>query len=102
MFAWSSDKSIARSYLLRGMARCLLFLVLTAGTALHLFGQRLQQRRPAQSNNISNGLDALGVGQPSSVRAILLLYSGKSPSEPQAEELDATLRKIPENIHDRV
>jgi len=102
MFAWSSDKSIARSYLLRGVTRCLLFLVLTASPALHLFGQRLQQRRPAQSNNISNGLDALGVWQPESVRAILLLYSGKSLSKPKAEELEATLRKNPEKIDERL
>ena len=101
MFAWSSDRTIARSYLLRGSARCLFFLVLTTSTAWYSFGQRLQQRRPPQPN-ISNGLDALGIWQPESVRAILLLYSGKSLSKPKAEELEATLRKTPEKIDERL
>src|SRR5215510_8322560 len=102
MFAWSSDRTIDFSYWLRGAARCLLFIVLTTSTAWHSFGQRLQQRRPPQSNNISNGLDALGIWQPESVRAILLLYSGKSLSKPKAEELEAALRKSPEKIDERL
>ena len=61
-----------------------------------------QQRRPRQSNNISNGLDTLGLLQPESVRAILLLYSGKSASKAKAEELEDTIRKMPGKVDERL
>jgi tetratricopeptide (TPR) repeat protein len=44
----------------------------------------------------------LGLWQPESVRAILLLYSGKSVSKAKAEEFETSLRKTPEKIDDRV
>src|SRR5438067_1186208 len=88
--------------MLTATVRCFLFLVLAAGIVPNLAGGELQQRRPRQSNNISNGLDALGLWQPESVRSILLLYSGKSLSKPKAEELETTLRKTPEKVDERL
>jgi tetratricopeptide (TPR) repeat protein len=76
--------------------------LLVAGIEQPSFGLPLQQRRPRQSNNISNGLDAVGFWQPESVRAILLLYSGKSLSKPKAEEFEATIRKTPEKVDERL
>ena len=65
-------------------------------------GLHAQQRRPRQQNSIANGLDALGLWQPESVRSILLLYSGKSLSKAKADELETALRKTPEKIDERV
>lgn len=79
----------------------LLFAFVTAMDG-HSFGLEAQQRRPRQSLSIPNGLDTLGQWQPESVRAILLLYSGKSLSKQKAEELDATLRKMPDKIDERL
>jgi len=62
----------------------------------------LEQRRPRPSSNVGSGLDALGLWQPESVRAILLLYSGKSLSKSKSEELEAALRKTPEKVDDRL
>ena len=88
--------------MLRTTIRCSFFVVLAASAAAESFAQGLPQRRPRQSSNTSSGIDALGLWQPESVRAILLLYSGKSLSKPKAEELESTLRKTPEKIDERL
>src|SRR6185503_19194072 len=81
---------------------CFLLFVLAASVDANLFGREFEQRRPRPSNNIPNGLDVLGLWQPESVRAILLLYSGKSLSKAKADELETTLRKTPEKVDERV
>jgi len=68
----------------------------------HAFARESAQRRPRSSNDGANGLQALGLFQPESVRSILLLYSGKSASKQKAEELEATLRKSPDKIDERL
>jgi hypothetical protein len=88
--------------MLRRAVQCFLLLVFSASVNQHSFATELQQRRPKPANNISNGLDALGLWQPESVRAILLLYSGKSLSKLKAEELETTLRKTPDKVDERV
>jgi hypothetical protein len=85
--------------MLRVTVRRFLFLVLAASIVPHSFGA---QRRPRPSTNIPNGLDTLGLWQPESVRAILLLYSGKSISKTKAEELEAALKKDAEKIDERL
>ena len=78
--------------------RCIVGILLLA-----LVGSLEAQRRPPrQSNNISNGLDTLGLWQPESVRAILLIYSGKSLSKPKADEYETMLRKTPEKVDERI
>src|SRR5499426_1925258 len=86
----------------RATLRCFLFLALAASVDRYSFSRELQQRPSRPSNSISNGLDTLGLWQPESVRAILLLYSGKSVSKPKAEELESTVRKTPEKIDERL
>jgi len=86
----------------RAMVRSVLIIVLAASVLPHSFALELEQRRPRPSNNISNGLDVLGLWQPESVRAILLLYSGKSLSKAKAEQLEAELRKTPDKVDDRL
>jgi tetratricopeptide (TPR) repeat protein len=44
----------------------------------------------------------LGLWQPESVRAILLLYSGKTLTKSKADELEADVRKTPEKIENRL
>src|SRR3989442_3537937 len=88
--------------MLKRAVRCCLLLALVAGVNQYSFGGEPQQRRSRPPSNISNGLDALGLWQPESVRAILLLYSGKSLSKPKADELEATLRKTPEKVDERL
>jgi len=68
-------------------------LLVTAGR------QPLQRERPS---SVANALDALGLLQPESVRSILLLHSGKSLLRSKANELEAALRKDPNNIDDRL
>jgi hypothetical protein len=83
--------------------RCCLILVLAAITVPQSFGRA--QRRPRPPSSLPsgpNGLDTLGIWQPESVRAILLLYSGKSISKPKAEELENSVRKDPDKVDDRV
>jgi tetratricopeptide (TPR) repeat protein len=77
-----------------------LFLVV-ACLARPSFGREVQ-RRPRQSNDISSGIDSLGLWQPESVRAILLLYSGKNLTKPKADDLEAAVRKNPEKIDERL
>jgi tetratricopeptide (TPR) repeat protein len=62
------------------------------------------QRRPAPPRPQSgiSGLDALGLSQPESVRAILLLYSGKAVSKAKAEEMETELKKNPDKIDPRL
>src|SRR5438093_13039730 len=88
--------------MLRTTIRCSFFVVLAASAAAESFAQGLPQRRPRQSSNTSSGIDALGMWQPESVRAILLLYNGKSLSKPKADELEADVRKTPDNIEPRI
>jgi hypothetical protein len=80
-----------------------LFLTLLAMIAgLDAFSGELEQRRPRQSSNVSNGLDVLGLWQPESVRAILLLYSGRNLSKVKAEEFEAALRKSSDKVDERL
>src|SRR5438477_4960196 len=73
-------------------------LLLTAG--LNAAGrERLQRERPS---SVASALDALGLLQPESVRSILLLHFGKSLLRSKARELEAALRKDPNNIDDRL
>jgi len=85
--------------MLRGTVRSFLFFLLAASIVPHSF---VAQRRPRPSSNIPNAFDSLGLWQPESVRAILLLYSGKSISKSKAEELETSLRKDQEKIDDRL
>ena len=81
---------------------CLLVAVIVSSASLSP-GHWLPQRRPSRpSNNVANGLDALGLWQPESVRAILLLYSGKSLSKPKVDELETDLRKTPDKVESRL
>ena len=87
--------------MLRSAFRVVLLVWIAIIVVRHSFGRELQ-RRPRTSSNIANGLDSLGLWQPESVRAILLLYSGKNLSKPKAGELEADLRKTPEKIENRL
>src|SRR5215831_2887737 len=61
------------------------------------------QRRPVRPpSSGTSPLDTLGLSQPESVRAILLLYSGKAVSKPKADELEAELKKNPDKIEPRL
>src|SRR6185436_20807214 len=80
------------------VAPCCLFLLVVAPAV----AGEPAQRRTRQPATISNGLDALGLWQPESVRAILLLYSGKSLSKPKAEELEGIVRKTPDHLDERI
>jgi tetratricopeptide (TPR) repeat protein len=83
--------------------RVVVFLsVIFACVSLHSFGGELPQRRPRQSGDVSNGIDSLGLWQPESVRAILLLYSGKNLTKAKADDLEAAVRKDPEKIDERL
>ena len=86
--------------MLRAAVRYLLFLALAAATVTNSFGW--QRQRPQADNNVSKGLDIFGLWQPESVRAILLLYSGKSLSKSKADELETTVRKDSEKLDERV
>jgi tetratricopeptide (TPR) repeat protein len=74
--------------MLTATVRCFLIIALAAAAYRPSFGREFQQR--------------LGIWQPESVRAILMLYTGKSLSKPKAEELEAGLRKAPEKVDERV
>jgi tetratricopeptide (TPR) repeat protein len=87
--------------MLRATIQRVLLLVLTVSTIPHSLARELEQRR-SRPSNIGNGLEGLGLWQPESVRAILLLYSGKSLSKQKAEELEAALRKTPEKLDERL
>ena len=69
-------------------------LLVTAG--------RQPLQRAERPSSVANALDALGLLQPESVRSILLLHSGKSLLRSKADELEAALRKDPNNIDDRL
>jgi hypothetical protein len=86
----------------RATVHCLFIFTLSVSVTPHSFALELEQRRPRSSNNVSNGLDVLGLWQPESVRAILLLYTGKSLSKGKAEELETGLRKTPDKVDDRL
>jgi hypothetical protein len=88
--------------MLQTAVRSLLVISLTLITTSFTLAAEAAQRRSRPSNNLPNGLDPLGLWQPESVRAILLLYSGKSVSKGKAEELEAALRKEPEKVDERL
>src|SRR5262245_13303801 len=89
--------------MLRAIIRRFLPVLLACSVVSQSFAREPEQRRPRQPNNFPNGLDALnGLFQPESVRAILLLYSGKSLSKQKADELETQLRKTPEKVDDRL
>src|SRR5438094_6449057 len=92
------------SYMLRTAVRGFSLALFFACFAALLSGRESEQRRPPSrpSPAIANGLDALGLWQPESVRAILLLYSGKSLSKAKAVELEENLRKVSDKIEDRL
>jgi hypothetical protein len=79
----------------------LLLGLLTLFTASS-FAAEPQQRRQRQPSSTGNRIDVLGMWQPESVRGILLIYSGKSLSKLKAEELEAALRKTPDNLEPRL
>jgi tetratricopeptide (TPR) repeat protein len=79
-----------------------LFVIVIAGHASQGFARELQQRRQTPSANIANGIDALGMWQPESVKAILLLYSGKSVTKSKADELESDVKKTPDKIDSRL
>jgi len=81
--------------------KCILFIMLATGVASAELPQR-RPRPPNNSSNTGNGLEALGLWQPESVRAILLLYSGRSVSKQRAEELENALRKTPDKVDERL
>src|SRR5580693_4518368 len=61
-----------------------------------------QRRVVRPSTDASTPLDSIGIMQPESVRAILLLYMGRSLSKSKATEFEADLLKKPENIDERI
>lgn len=81
------------------LARCFLLVAIMACYCGQSFSQRRTVRPPSSG---ASAMDALGMGQPESVKSILLLYSGKSISKAKADELEADLRKTPEKIEDRL
>src|SRR5437762_9940968 len=87
------------------MVRKPFLVLLVAASALlgaHAIAATGVQQRPARPPSGISGLDALGLSQPESVRAILLLYSGKAVSKPKAEELETELKKNPDKIDPRL
>src|SRR5262245_60590357 len=89
--------------MLKALVRSCLVLALASSMLPVSFARELPQRRVIKpSNNAPNGIEALGIWQPESVRAILLLYSGKSLSKQKADEFESTLRKEPAKLDERV
>src|SRR3989442_1734834 len=80
----------------------IIILLIVCITGLQGFARPSAQRLQRPPNSVGNALDALGLLQPESVRSILLLYSGKSLLKAKADEIEATLRKTPEKIDERV
>ena len=80
----------------------LIAILLCVAGVTNASGGELLQRGPRAPNGAAAVLDSLGVLQPESVRSILLLYSGKSLLKSKTEELEADLRKSPENIESRL
>src|SRR5437868_10478203 len=80
--------------------RCFLVIALVVSFC----GNSLAQRKsvPRSSLDIGSAMDALGVGQPESVKSILLLYSGKSLSKSKVDEMEADIRKSPDKIEGRL
>src|SRR5437868_4061448 len=87
------------------MVRKSFLAVLIAASALlgsHFILGAGVQNRPVRPSSGVSGLDSLGLSQPESVRAILLLYSGKAVSKPKADELETELKKNPDKIEPRL
>src|SRR5437867_2209262 len=101
MLTWLGGiDSRSRMRYVRGLLPAAIIACFAALSSGRVFEQRRPPSRP--SVGIANGLDALGLWQPESVRAILLLYSGKSLSKAKADELEANLRKTSDKIEDRL
>ena len=65
--------------------------------------QRSRMPSPPPSPSIrANPLDSLGLFQPESVRSILLLYLARNMSKAKVAELEAEVKKDPENIDNRL
>ncbi len=87
------------------MVRKPFLAVLIAASALlgpHSLRAQGAQRRPVRPSSSTSALDSLGLSQPESVRAILLLYSGKAISKSRADELESELKNNPEKIEPRL
>ena len=87
------------------MVRKPFLAVLIAASALlgpHSLSAQGAQRRPVRPSSSTSALDSLGLSQPESVRAILLLYSGKAISKSRADELESELKNNPEKIEPRL
>src|SRR3954447_6876005 len=87
------------------MVRKPFLAVLVAASALigsHSLRTEAAQRRPVRPSSGTSALDSLGLSQPESVRAILLLYSGKTIAKPRADELETELKNHPEKIEPRL
>jgi hypothetical protein len=83
------------------------FLALLIGVSALLSARAIvltgAQRRPVRPPPAgTSALDSLGLSQPESVRAILLLYSGKAVSKPKADELEADIKRNPDKIEPRL
>jgi hypothetical protein len=86
--------------MLRSSRHLLIAIIIAAfATPTNAWAQRRQRSSP--SPNLSAALGALGI-LPDSVRAILLLYSGKNLSKSKADELEAGVRKEPEHVDTRL
>jgi hypothetical protein len=87
-----------------GNGRNLLIAIVIAAAAVpHASAQRRSRPLPSSppSTNLSAALGALGI-LPDSVRAILLLYSGKNLSRSKATEFESGVRKEPGNLEARL
>jgi tetratricopeptide (TPR) repeat protein len=86
--------------------RCALAVLLAAGILAEGFGESPQRARmpapPASAPKGPNPIDSLGLFQPESVRSILLLYLARNISKPKVNELEAEVKKNPENIDARL
>jgi tetratricopeptide (TPR) repeat protein len=86
--------------MLRTVARFLLLALPASLTVLPCAVAAAPQRQRPPVNMPS--FDALGLWQPESVRAILLLYSGKTLSKAKAAEMESDVVKMPEKIDSRL
>jgi hypothetical protein len=81
-------------------------LIIAAVAIPSAYAQRRSRPLPPSSSsgpsrNLSAALGALGI-LPDSVRAILLLYSGKNLSRSKADEFEIGIRKEPDNVDTRL
>lgn len=81
--------------------RTIQLILLIAITAMPGISVPLQRSRKP-STTVVLPSDLAGMFQPESVRSIILLYLAKEISKPKANELEAEIRKNPENLDDRI